>query len=41
MAVVGNTEEGIININYKVTVKVFIEIYFEIITRRSVIFIKN
>ena len=32
--------EGIIN-NYKVKVEVLIEVYFEIITRRSATFIRN
>jgi len=41
VAVVGNTEEGIININYKVTVEVLIEVYFEVITKRSAIFIRS
>ena len=39
MAVVGNIKEGIININYKVIIKVLIEVYFKVITRRSTIFI--
>ena len=41
MAVVGNTEEGIININYKVIIKVLIEVHFKVITKRSVISIKS
>jgi hypothetical protein len=41
VAVVGNIEEGIININYKVTVKVLIEVYFEIIARKSAIFVRS
>jgi len=41
MAVVGNMEEGIININYKATVEVLIEVYFKVITRRSAIFIRS
>ena len=41
VAVVGNTEEGIINVNYKVIVEVLIEAYFEVITRRSTIFIRS
>ena len=39
MAVVGNTVEGIININYKAIIEVLIEVYFKVITKRSVIFI--
>ena len=41
MAVIGNTEEGIININYKAIIEVFIEVHFKVITRRSVIFIES
>ena len=40
VAVVGNTVEGIIN-NYKVKVEVLIEVYFEVIAKRSAIFIRN
>ena len=39
VAVVGNIEEGIININYKAIIEVFIEVYFKVITKRSAIFI--
>ena len=39
--IVGNTAEGIINIDYKVIIKVFIEVYFKIIVRRNIIFIRN
>ena len=41
MATVGNTVEGIINTNYKAIMEVFIEIYFKIIARRNIIFVKN
>jgi len=41
VAIVGNMEEGIININYKATVEVLIEVYFEVITKRSAIFIRS
>jgi len=41
VAVIGNTEEGIINVDYKVTVKVLIEVYFKVITRRSAIFVRS
>jgi len=37
VAVVGDTAEGIINVNYKVIV----EVYFKAIVRRSAIFIKS
>ena len=39
MAIVRNTEEGIINVNYKAIIEVLIEVYFKVITRRSVIFV--
>ena len=41
MAVIDNTVKGTINVNYKVIIKVFIEVYFKVITRRNVIFIKS
>ena len=41
MAIVGNITEGIINANYKAIVKVLIEVYFEIITRRNAMFIRS
>ena len=41
MAVVGNIIKGIININYKTIIEVFIEIHFKVITRRNAIFIKS
>jgi hypothetical protein len=39
--VVGNTAKNIININYKAIVEVLMEIYFEIIIKRNVIFIRS
>ena len=39
--VVGNTVEGIININYKAIIKVLLEVYFKIITRRNIIFVRS
>ena len=39
VAIVRNTKEGIINVDYKVIIKVLIEAYFKVITRRSIIFI--
>ena len=39
VAVVGNTVKGTININYKVIIKVFIEVYFKVIAKKSVIFV--
>ena len=41
VAVVGNTVEGIINVNYKAIMEVLMEVYFEIITRRSATFIRS
>jgi len=41
MAVVGNIEEGMININYKAIIKVLIEVYFKVIARRSATFIRS
>jgi len=41
VAVVGNTEEGIINVNYKATVKVLVEVHFKVITRKSATFIRS
>jgi len=41
VAVVGNTEEGIINIDYKVTVEVLMEVYFKVIARRSAMFVRS
>ena len=41
VAMVGNTAKGIINVSYKAIIEVLIEVYFEAITRRSVIFIKS
>ena len=41
MAVVGNIEEGTININYKVIIEVLIKVYFKVIIKRSAIFIES
>jgi len=41
VAVVGNTEEGTINVNHKATIEVLIEVHFKAITRRSAIFIRS
>jgi hypothetical protein len=38
VAAVGNIEEGIINVNYKAIME---EVYFEVIAKRSAIFIKS
>ena len=39
--IVGNTAEDIININYKAIIEVFIEVYFKIIIKRNIIFIRS
>ena len=41
VARVGNTVEGIINVNYKAIIEVLIEVYFKVITRRSATFIRS
>jgi hypothetical protein len=41
VAVVGNTEEGLTNINYKAIIEVLVEVYFKVITRRSATFIRS
>jgi hypothetical protein len=41
VAVVGNIEEGITNVDYKVIIEVLIEVYFKVITRRSAMFIRS
>ena len=38
---VGNTAEDIININYKAIIEVLIEVYFEVIIKRNIIFIRS
>ena len=39
--IVGNTAKSIININYKAIIEVFIEVYFKVIARRNIIFIRS
>ena len=41
VAVVGNIAKGTINTNYKAIIEVFIEIYFKIIVKRNVMFIRS
>ena len=41
VAIVGNTEKGIINIDYKVIIEALMEIHFEMIVRRSATFVRN
>ena len=39
VAVVGNIVKGIINVNYKVIIEVFIKVYFKVIAKKSIIFV--
>ena len=41
VAVVGNIAEGTINVDYKVIMEVLIEVYFEVIARRSATFVRS
>jgi len=41
VAIVGNIIEGTINVNYKAIVEVLVEVYFEVITRKSTIFARS
>jgi len=41
VAVVEDMAKGIININYKAIIEVFIEVYFKIIAKRSTIFVRS
>jgi hypothetical protein len=41
VAIVGNIAERTININYKVIIEVFMEIYLKVIARRNTIFIRS
>ena len=41
MAVVGNIGKGIINIDYKVIIEAFIEVYSEVIAKRNATFMRN
>ena len=41
MATVGNMVEGTINANYKAIIKVFIEVYFEVIARKNAMSIRS
>ena len=38
---VGNIAEGTININLKTIIEVLIEVYFKIITKRNIIFVRS
>ena len=39
--IVGNIAKGTININYKAIIEVLIEVYFKVIAKKNIIFIKN
>jgi hypothetical protein len=39
--VVGNTAEGIINVDHKAIVEVLVEVHFKVIARRNVIFVRS
>ena len=39
--VIGNTIEDTINVNYKAIIEVFIKVYFKVIARKNVIFVKS
>jgi len=41
VAMVGNMAKGTININYKAIMEVLVEVYFEVIAKRSAIFIRS
>ena len=41
VAVIGNTVKGIINVDYKAIVEVFVEVYFKVITKRSATFVRS
>ena len=41
MAIIGNIAKGIINTNYKATIEVFIQVYFKVIAKRNIIFIRS
>ena len=41
MDIVGNIIEDTININYKAIIKVLIKIYFEVIAKKNIIFMRS
>ena len=41
VVMVGNTAKGIININYKVIIEVLIKVYFKVIAKRSITFVRS
>ena len=41
VAVVGNIEEGITNINHKAIIEVLMEVYFKVIAKKSTTFVRS
>jgi len=41
VAVVGNIEENITNIDYKAIIEVLMEVYFKVIAKKSAIFVRS
>ena len=41
VAVVGNIEEGITNVNYKAIMEVLMKVYFKVITKKSATFVRS
>ena len=41
VAAVGNMVKGTINANYKAIVEVLIKVYFKVITKKNVIFVRS
>jgi hypothetical protein len=41
VAIVGNTVKSTINANYKAIIEVFIKVYFKVIAKRNIIFIRS
>ena len=41
VAIVGNIVKGKINVNYKAIIEVLIEVYFKVIAKKSIIFIRS
>jgi hypothetical protein len=41
VAIVGNTAKGTININYKVIIEAFMEVYSKVIAKRNAISVRS
>ena len=41
MAVVGDMVKDIISVDYKAIIEVFIEVYFEVIARKNIMFMRS